>query len=124
MVYEKFPSPSKDKEAESVSTWEAFPTPRVFSLRLNQPKIEVTLIAYQPNLVARQFDLIQIFSKPLYARKKSFLLYNAVHTKATSSRQIARYAGKRNLAHSPSNLTFSAPTNSNNGDMIIMKHNF
>ncbi|XP_050874941.1 uncharacterized protein LOC127078535 [Lathyrus oleraceus] len=94
----KFPYPSKDKEAESVAIWEAFLTPRVFSLRLNQSKSQVTLIAYQPSLVARQFGIIQIFPKPLYARKNSLLLYNAIHTKATSSRKIARYAGQTKLS--------------------------
>lgn len=46
----KFPSLSKDKKAELVAIWEAFLTPRVFSLRLNQSKSQVTLIAYQPIL--------------------------------------------------------------------------
>ena len=48
----KFHFPSKDKEAESIAIWEAFLTPSVFSLRLNQSKSQVTLIEYQPNLVA------------------------------------------------------------------------
>lgn len=65
----KFPSSSNDKEDESVAIREAFLTPRVFSLRLNQPKIQVTLIAYQPNLVAREFGLIQIPPKPLYGKR-------------------------------------------------------
>jgi hypothetical protein len=93
----KFPSPSKDKEAESIAIWEAFLTPRVFSLRLNQSKIQVTLIAYQSNLVSRQFGLIQILPKPLYAKKNSLILYNKIHTEATSSRKITRYVGKTKL---------------------------
>lgn len=70
----KFPSPLKDKEAESIAIWEAFLSPRVFSLKLNQSNIQVILIAYQPNLVARQFGLIQILPKPFYAKKNSLIL--------------------------------------------------
>ena len=77
--------------------WEAFLTPKVLTLRLNPLKIHVTLIAYQPNLVARQFGLIQALPKCLYDRKGSLLLYNAVHNEATTLKQIARYNGKTQL---------------------------
>lgn len=48
-----FPSLSKKHETKSLLIWEAFLTPRIQTLRLNPLKVQVTLITYQPNLVAR-----------------------------------------------------------------------
>lgn len=47
-----FPSPTKNQEIESLLIWETFLTPKLITLRLNPSKSQVTLIAYQPNLVA------------------------------------------------------------------------
>lgn len=120
----KFHFPSKDKEAESISIWEAFLTPRVFSLRINQSKIQVAFIAYQPNLVEQQFGLIQILPKPLYAKKNSLILYNAIHTEATSSRQVSRYVGQNNSLQLHSYPTSYVLMNSILGGAISTLKNF
>lgn len=92
-----FPSPSKKQETEPLLIWEAFFTPRILTLRLNPSKVQVTLITYQPNLVARQFGLVQVLPKFMYDKKGNLLLHNAVHTEATALKQIARYTGRTQL---------------------------
>lgn len=77
MVYKAFPSPSKKRETKPLLIWEAFLTLRVLTLRLNPLKVQVTLIAYQPNLVARQFGLIQALPKCLYDKKGTLPLQHS-----------------------------------------------
>lgn len=77
--------------------WEAFLTPWILTLRLNPSKVQVTLITYQPNLVARKFGLAHVLPKFLYDKKGSLLLHNAVHTEATALKQIAKYTGRTQL---------------------------
>lgn len=92
-----FPSPTKNQETKSLLIWEAFLTPKLITLRLYPSKSQVILIAYQPNLVARQFRLIQILPKCLYDRKSTLFLYNANQNKTTTLKQIARYTGRTHL---------------------------
>jgi hypothetical protein len=69
----------------------------ILTLRFNPSKVQVTLITYQPNLVARQFGLVQVLPKCLYDKKSNLLLHNAVHTETTALKQIARYTGRTQL---------------------------
>lgn len=92
-----FPSSTKNQETESLLIWEAFLTPKLITLRLNSSKSQVTLIPYQPNLVARQFELIQVLPKCLYDRKITLILYNTNHNETTTLKQIARYTGRTHL---------------------------
>lgn len=78
----KFYAPSKDQEAESLVIWEAFLTPKLLLTRLGQLRNQFTLLSYQPNLVSRQFGLIQIMPKPLFARKNSLI---SILTKTSSA---------------------------------------
>lgn len=93
-----FPSPTKKQETKSLLLWEAFLTPKLIILRLYSSKIQVTLIAYQSNLVARQFGLVQALPKCLYDKKINLLLYNAIHNETTIVKQIAQYTGRMHLA--------------------------
>lgn len=77
-----FPSSSKKGETKSLLIWEAFLTPRILTLRLNPSKVQVTLIAYQSNLVSRQFGLIQALPNCLYDKKG--ILPLQVHNEATT----------------------------------------
>jgi hypothetical protein len=92
-----FPSSYKKPETKYLLVWEAFLTPRILTLRFNPSKVQVTLTAYQPNLVARQFGLIRALLKCLYDKKGSLLLYNAVHNETTALKQITKYTGRTQL---------------------------
>jgi hypothetical protein len=92
-----FPSSSKKQETKSLLIWEAFLTPQILTLRFNPLKVQVTLITYQPNLVARQFGLVQVLLKCLYDKKSSLLLHNVVHTETMAFKQIAKYTGRTQL---------------------------
>lgn len=69
----KFLALLKDQATESISIWETFLTPRVISPKLRPSKNQITLLSYQPNLVALQFGLIQILPKPLFTKKNALL---------------------------------------------------
>lgn len=83
-----FPSPAKKQETKSLLLLEAFLTPKLITLRLHPSKIRVTLIAYQPNLVAQQFGLVHSLLKCLYEKKSNLLLYNVIHNETTVVKQI------------------------------------
>lgn len=101
-----FPSLSKKQETKSFLIWEAFLTPQILTLRFNPSKVQVTLITYQPNLVTRQFGLIQVFLKCLDDKKSSLLLHNSVHTEAITFKQISKYTGRTQLTPFHFELSF------------------
>lgn len=72
----KYPALEEKDVEESNAIWTAFLTPGVLALRLRPARNQVVLLGYEPNLVARQFGLVQILPKPLFSRKAKMLLYN------------------------------------------------
>lgn len=85
---------SKDQEAESIVIWDAFITPRILLTRLRQSRNQFTLLSYHHNLVSRQFELIQIIPKPLFAKKNSLILYNMIDMEEESDKLITRYSSR------------------------------
>ncbi|KAI5442394.1 hypothetical protein KIW84_011460 [Lathyrus oleraceus] len=64
-----------------LNVWESFLTPRLLFSYRNTTKNQIALIVYQPNLVSRQFGLIQIKPQPIFPKKGSIIFYNSLHTK-------------------------------------------
>ncbi|XP_050915657.1 uncharacterized protein LOC127130732 [Lathyrus oleraceus] len=63
-----------------LNVWESFLTPRLLFSYRNTTKNQIALIVYQPNLVSRQFGLIQIKPQPIFPKKGSIIFYNSLHT--------------------------------------------
>ncbi|XP_050885349.1 uncharacterized protein LOC127090291 [Lathyrus oleraceus] len=67
-----------------LDVWESFLTPRLLFSHRNTIKTQIALIVYQPNLVARQFGLIQIKPRPIFPKKGSIIFYNSLHNEEES----------------------------------------
>ncbi|XP_050890475.1 uncharacterized protein LOC127095892 [Lathyrus oleraceus] len=67
-----------------LDVWESFLTPRLLFSHRNAIKTQIALIVYQPNLVARQFGLIQIKPRPIFPKKGSIIFYNSLHNEEES----------------------------------------
>ena len=67
-----------------LDVWESFLTPRLLFSYRNATKTQIALIVYQPNLVARQFGLIQIKPRPIFPKKGSIIFYNSLHNEDES----------------------------------------
>src|ERR1044072_2473822 len=74
----RFPPTNSEEEAESYHIWQAFLKPTILSARRAPGEKSYSLVAYQPNLVARQFGLTQLLPRSV------FLSENSVITSATS----------------------------------------
>ena len=79
---------------EYVAFGESFLCPRIMPLRIKGSKNQLSLISYQPNLVSRQFGIIQSLPNPIYAREKSLLYYNADYFEEAATKKIGRYVGR------------------------------
>lgn len=90
----KFPAPEDKDVEESNAIWITFLTPKVLALRLRSARNQVVLLGYQPNLVARQFGLVQILPKPLFSRKAKVLLYNMRGHEQDVTPLLASYKNK------------------------------
>src|SRR3954464_13030988 len=101
----RFPATSPDQQTESVTIWEAFLTPRLLYHRLRPSKSQCVLLCYQPNLVSRQFGLVQIKPKCLYEKRNHMCLHTLYLTEDECETKIARYTGVTNLLFL-SNLPF------------------
>ncbi|XP_050874871.1 uncharacterized protein LOC127078459 [Lathyrus oleraceus] len=67
-----------------LDVWESFLTPGLLFSHHNVTKTQIALIVYQPNLVARQFGLIQIKPRPIFPKKGSIIFYNSLHNEDKS----------------------------------------
>ncbi|XP_050916133.1 uncharacterized protein LOC127131246 [Lathyrus oleraceus] len=67
-----------------LDVWESFLTARLLFSHHNVTKTQIALIVYQPNLVARQFGLIQIKPRPIFPKKGSIIFYNSLHNEDES----------------------------------------
>src|SRR3954464_14997368 len=92
---------SPDQQTKSMIIWEAFLTPRLFYHRLRPSKGQCVLLCYQPNLVSRQFGLVQIKPKCLYEKRNHMCLHTLHLTEEECESKIARYAGVANLSPIP-----------------------
>src|SRR3954462_12316523 len=94
----KFPTISQDQEAESMIIWEAFLTPRLFYHRLRPSKGQCVLVCYQPNLVSRQFGLVQVKPKCLYD-KRNHMCFHTLHlSEEECELKFTKYVGVTNLS--------------------------
>lgn len=71
-----FPGGSPQAAAQSNTIWRAFLTPTLLSYRIEPGLKGFGFMSYQPNLVARQFGLSQMVSKPLVLHES--ILYGPV----------------------------------------------
>lgn len=83
---------TNEREAESKKIWAAFLTPRLLSTRLGSSKEVVKILYYQPNLVSRQFGIIQTKPKSFFSRKSDLHLCTINYSKDDYLRQITRHA--------------------------------
>lgn len=97
----KFPATAEKDVEESNAIWTTFLTPRVMALRLRPAKNQVVLLGYQPNLVARQFGLVQLLPKPLFSRKNKVLLYNMRYHERDARNILAFYSSRAELVPTP-----------------------
>ncbi|XP_058755341.1 uncharacterized protein LOC131628527 [Vicia villosa] len=97
----RFPAMSPNQQTESVIIWEAFLTPRLFYHRLRPSKGQCVLLCYQPNLVSRQFGLVQIKPKCLYEKRNHMCLHTLYLAEDECESKIARYTGVTNLSPVP-----------------------
>lgn len=93
----KFPATKEKDVEESNAIWTTFLTPRVMALRLQPTKNQVALLGYQPNLVCRQFGLVQLLHKPLFSRKNKVLLYNMRYHEKDAPNILAFYSNRAEL---------------------------
>ena len=107
-----YPSEEDDVVDEFVSMWEAFLRPRIMPLRFKSSKNQLSLIAYQPNLVSRQFGIAQSLPSPIYPREKLLLFYNADYSEDAATKHIGRYSGRTTLTLFDFNLHFLNSTTS------------
>ena len=78
------PKSSGDPHVEEHTImWEAFLTPRIMPLRFKSSKTHLSLIAYQPNLVSRQFGIIQSLPSPIFPKEKSMLYWQVCRSNST-----------------------------------------
>ena len=68
-----FPPGKSEEEAESFVIWRAFLKPTVLSARLTPGEKSYSLVAYQPNMVARQFGLTQLLPRSLFLTEDSVI---------------------------------------------------
>ncbi|XP_058768267.1 uncharacterized protein LOC131641989 [Vicia villosa] len=87
----EFPATSSDHQTESLAIWEAFLTPRLFYHRLRPSKGQCILVYYQPNLVSRQFGLVQVKPKCLYDKRNHMCFRTLYLTEDECDTKIARY---------------------------------
>src|SRR3954471_22267169 len=107
----KFPSTSQDQQTESMEIWEAFLTPRLFSHRLRPSKGQCILMCYQPNLVSRQFGLVQIKPKCLYEKRSHMCFHTLYLTEEECETKINKYVGTINLSPVPFEPAFYSTPN-------------
>ena len=89
-----------------MAIWESFLRPRIMPLRFKSSKNQLSLIAYQPNLVSRQFGIVQSLPSPIYSREKLLLFYNADYSEDAATKHIGRYVGRTVLTLFDFNLSF------------------
>ena len=107
-----FPSTDEeDLEDEYVAIWESFLHPRIMPLRFKISKNQLSLIAYQPNLVSQQFGIVQSLLSPIYSREKLLLFYNADYSDDAATKHIGRYVGQTVLTLFDFNLNFMCSPN-------------
>ena len=75
-------------------------------MRFNSSKNQLSLIAYQLNLVSRQFGIIQSLPSPIYSWEKLLLFYNADYSGDAATKYIGRYVGQTVLTLFDFNLNF------------------
>ena len=80
-------------------------------LRFKSSKNQLSLIAYQPNLVSRQFGIVQSLPSRIYPREKLLLFYNADYSEDASTKHIGRYVGRTLLTMFDFNLNFLSSGN-------------
>lgn len=81
---QQMPLEMQKDENKFLDVWESFLTPRLLFSHHNVTKTQIALIVYQPNLVARQFGLIQIKPRPIFPKKGSIIFYNSLHNEDES----------------------------------------
>ncbi|XP_058732451.1 uncharacterized protein LOC131603986 [Vicia villosa] len=103
---QKFPPTSQDQQTELMEIWESFLTPRLFLYRLRPSKGQCTLVCYQPNLVSRQFGLVQIKPKCLYEKRSHICFHTLYLSEEECEKKVNRYAGVTNLSPIPFESSF------------------
>src|ERR1044072_5277115 len=68
-----FPPTNSEEEAESYQIWQAFLKPTILSARLAPGDKSYSLVAYQPNMVARKFGLTQLLPRSLFLTENSVI---------------------------------------------------
>lgn len=91
--------------------WEAYLTPRLLTYRLRPMKRHYGLLNFQPNLVSRQFGLIQLKPKSLYEKKGHMCLHNMFSTKEGFELKTKRYIGVTYLTPISFRPPFIVPKN-------------
>ena len=115
------PKSSSDPQVEEHTImWEAFLTPRIMPLRFKSSKTHLSLIAYQPNLVSRQFGIIQTLPSPIFPREKSMLYFCNDYTEDAATKHIGRYAGRTVLSLFDYQLNFLCYHPSKSGGKVTM----
>lgn len=97
LFIKEFPAPLLDQQAKSMVIWEAFITHRLLTHRLRPLKSRYSLLSYQPNLVSRQFRLVQLKPKPLYEKKRHMCLHSMFSTKEGFKTKTIRYISVTSL---------------------------
>ena len=96
---------------EYVGMWESFIRPGIMPLRFKSSKNQLSLISYQPNLVSRQFGIVQSLPSPIYSQEKLLLFYNADYSEDATTKHIGRYVGRTILTMFDFNLNFLCSSN-------------
>src|SRR4051812_8359149 len=103
---QKFPPTSQDQQTELMEIWASFLTPRLFLHRLRPSKGQCTLVCYQPNLVSRQFGLVQIKPKCLYEKRSHICFHTLYLSEEECEKKVNRYAGVTKLSPIPFEPSF------------------
>lgn len=78
--------------AESKWIWEAFLTPKLMSIRLGNSNENVKILCYYPNLVMRQFGIIQTVPRSFLIRKSELYLCTIDFSEDEYLQSLARHA--------------------------------
>lgn len=75
-----FPGGSPQAAAESNTIWKAFLNPTLLSYRIKPGSKGFGFMSYQPNMVARQFGLSQMVSKPMVSHETDIIWFGQTLT--------------------------------------------
>src|ERR1044072_5239187 len=93
--WRKFPPHQPQHEAESKEIWYHFLKPTLLSSRLQSGVKGLGLVAYQTNLVARQFGFTQFLPCPLFLRREDVITLTTSLTEKTYKDHLSKADTKK-----------------------------